>query len=204
MITEKNYQDYVTLPECIQRKFAEGQITITHLSDFLRFKLLYNYGGLYLDATTLITGIQLKGVDDKFFTYKFKTKAQSTPALGRWSIAMMGGKVHNPLFCLMYQLIEEQWFNYDKIDKYLLTDYFVLLLYTDLPWVKQMIDNVAFSKSSFQLKEFINREFNTLHWEEFVKDTHFNVLSRKAKYTTRTADNKLTYYGYLLNKYQIR
>jgi hypothetical protein len=203
LITEKNYQDYVALPECIERKFAEGQITITHLTDILRFKLLYNYGGIYLDATTLITNKRLLEFKNSFFTLKFKTNAQSTPAAGRWSGPIMCGKKHNPFFLMMDNLFETYWLNKTYLEKYLLIDYFILLLYIDLPWTKQMIDDVAFSKSSFRLKNLINREFKVLEWEELVNDTHFHVLSRKAKYITHTPNGKLTYYGYLLNKYHV-
>ncbi len=42
LITFDNYKDYVTFPDHIEQKFKEKKITMTTLSDILRFCLLVN------------------------------------------------------------------------------------------------------------------------------------------------------------------
>ena len=56
VITADNYSDYVELPTYITEKWKDGIITNTHFSDILRLELLIRHGGLWLDATTFLTG----------------------------------------------------------------------------------------------------------------------------------------------------
>ena len=56
LITFDNYKDYVTFPAHIEQKFKEKKITMTTLSDILRFCLLSEYGGFWIDATVFFTG----------------------------------------------------------------------------------------------------------------------------------------------------
>lgn len=51
LITFDNYKDYVTFPTHIEQKFKDKKITMTTLSDILRFCLLSEYGGFWMDAT---------------------------------------------------------------------------------------------------------------------------------------------------------
>lgn len=51
LITKDNIKEYCTFPDYIFEKYKDGKITLTHLSDILRFDLLSHYGGLYTDAT---------------------------------------------------------------------------------------------------------------------------------------------------------
>ena len=51
VITAENYAEYVSLPDCIVRKWEEGIISNTHFSDLLRIALLAERGGLWIDAT---------------------------------------------------------------------------------------------------------------------------------------------------------
>ena len=53
-LTDQNISDYVFLPDFIQKK--RDQFGIAHFSDLLRTILLAVYGGLWLDACTLLTG----------------------------------------------------------------------------------------------------------------------------------------------------
>lgn len=56
------------LPNFILKKFENGYISITHLSDIIRVLLLYNYGGLWIDSTVLnISSINRKVFDSTFF-----------------------------------------------------------------------------------------------------------------------------------------
>ena len=55
LITDYNCKDYVKLPQFIWDKYAAGVISRTHLSDILRFYLLKEYGGIWMDITNFIT-----------------------------------------------------------------------------------------------------------------------------------------------------
>lgn len=54
-ITAENYADYVDLPDYIVKRWQKGQISNTHFSDMFRVHVLARHGGLWIDATCLLT-----------------------------------------------------------------------------------------------------------------------------------------------------
>ncbi len=69
ILTRENFRDYVDLPDYIFDRVDSGAITITHLSDIMRFYMLYHYGGLWLDSTIYITD----GIPDAVFEADYYT-----------------------------------------------------------------------------------------------------------------------------------
>ena len=69
MITEKNYKDYVTIPEHIIELFQSKKISIFNFSDVLRVFLICTRGGLWVDATMMV----LKEIETDIFNYSFYT-----------------------------------------------------------------------------------------------------------------------------------
>ena len=59
--------EYISFSDVIVQRFNEGKITLTHLSDILRAKLLYQYGGLWLDATYFISDERFEKIFEKNF-----------------------------------------------------------------------------------------------------------------------------------------
>ncbi len=55
IVTADNYADYVQLPPTIVDKWQRGIITNTHFSDLFRIYALARHGGLWIDATCLLT-----------------------------------------------------------------------------------------------------------------------------------------------------
>lgn len=53
-LSDNNIADYVDLPAFVWEKRAQG-FSVTVFSDILRLALLYYYGGVWLDATVLLT-----------------------------------------------------------------------------------------------------------------------------------------------------
>jgi hypothetical protein len=55
LIRKNNYQKYVTIPDYIKNKFDKGDISIAHWSDVIRVCLLFEHGGMWIDATYFVT-----------------------------------------------------------------------------------------------------------------------------------------------------
>lgn len=55
-LSDDTVSDYIEFPEEVLRKLREGIFTRTSFSDLLRLALLNTYGGVWLDATVLLTG----------------------------------------------------------------------------------------------------------------------------------------------------
>ncbi|MCI9078948.1 MAG: hypothetical protein HFH68_08500 [Lachnospiraceae bacterium] len=71
-LDEKNYTNYVDIPEDIRIMYKDGIISDAHFSDILRLELLKKYGGLWLDATVLLTD-ELEDfiTEGSLFIYRF-------------------------------------------------------------------------------------------------------------------------------------
>ena len=59
VLTKDNLFDYIKLPKYIIEKWRKGIISNTHFSDIVRIELLYDYGGIWMDATTFCTSAVL-------------------------------------------------------------------------------------------------------------------------------------------------
>lgn len=55
VLDEKTLFEWITLPDHIVRKWREGKIPHAHFSDICRVELLYQHGGIWLDATGYVT-----------------------------------------------------------------------------------------------------------------------------------------------------
>ena len=67
-LTDENLADYIDLPPFVKEK--RGMYSRAFFSDLLRLILLKTYGGIWLDATVLLTGpIPLELANQSFFVY---------------------------------------------------------------------------------------------------------------------------------------
>lgn len=62
-LSDQNISDYIQLPDYILHKKKQGIINHTFFSDILRVSLLSSYGGVWLDATILLTS----SLPEKYF-----------------------------------------------------------------------------------------------------------------------------------------
>lgn len=70
-LTDRNLDEYISLPRYIIEKKEKGIIPLAQFSDILRVCLLSTYGGVWLDATIMLTGpIPQRYADMDFFVYQ--------------------------------------------------------------------------------------------------------------------------------------
>ena len=95
LITEKNYKDYVNMPDYIIRKQQSGEIDLTHFSDILRMMLLAQHGGIWMDSTLLIPSKHLGTFirpEDKFWSCHHHTRYYNISQGGWVSFFLACGK----------------------------------------------------------------------------------------------------------------
>ena len=56
-LDNENMKEYIEFPEFVMEKIENGSMGYTHFSDLLRLALLDSYGGVWLDASILMTGL---------------------------------------------------------------------------------------------------------------------------------------------------
>jgi hypothetical protein len=145
LITMDNYQSYVTIPDHIIQKFQNGIITMTTMSDVLRFHLLYQYGGYWLDSTVFFTGeIPMEYFTNDFFCQRMADpiKCQREACKGNWCGFSMAGKAGSIVFEYMIDAFSKWWSDYDTIIDYVLIDYILWTGFRMIPAIHQTIDQV--------------------------------------------------------------
>lgn len=202
LITLNNYREYVNIPEHIVKKFQSGIITMTTMSDVLRFELLYKYGGYWLDATVFFTG----EIPEEYFTEKFYCQRMADPVKwkreackGNWCGFSMAGNKGNFLFAYMRECFAKWWKDYDSIIDYVLIDYFLLSAYKHIPAATEIINSVPDNNEDiFELYTVLNQPYTEELYRKLTRRNVMHKLTYKMDLQKVTADNRITLYGYLL------
>lgn len=70
-LCDETLSDYIDLPEDVFNKYRTGVVGATHFTDLIRIALLTAYGGVWLDATILLTApLDDMLTSDEFFLYQ--------------------------------------------------------------------------------------------------------------------------------------
>ena len=193
-IDEKNYSAYVDLPSRVIDKYRSGKISRTHFSDILRGNLLEHYGGLWLDATMLVTEPLDRHQDfwtRTYFTQKYchekntdnpYVKAfQCYASYARWGSFLQGSCIkHHPLFVFLSEFCREYWRDFDEIIDYVLIDFIIDLAYENIPFVHRELDSVPINNLDINTLVFhLNEPYVKYPFDKIINDTFFHKLSWK-------------------------
>ena len=219
LLTKDNYKNFVSLPDYILKKAEKKAISITHLSDILRISLLFEHGGLWLDATVLLSA-PLPVLPPICSHLGFWTPKDDGNILevcsgarnwivreGRWLTFCFYCSKHN----ILAEFVRAMFFDYQKkytlfLDYYLF-DYFIAIAYDTIKYVRIMIDSVPENNPKVhELKERLNlnSEYNKIAFDELCRYTIFHKLNWSENFREYTEDGKLTYFGYILSNITIQ
>lgn len=123
VVTQKNYKQYTELPQFIVDKWEKGIITNTHFSDILRLELLIRHGGLWLDATTFLTGSLPEYITrNDFFVYRNGWMDMEMINMASWLI--YSRYTNNILLAETQKLLYKYWEKYNFLKNYFLLHMF--------------------------------------------------------------------------------
>ncbi len=126
LLDKWNFKNFVDIPEYILEKLKKGLISITHFSDILRFSLLSEYGGWWLDATIYLT--HPIDVKKSFYTIKQPSDLRFiSEAL--WSGFVWYMPSEHPLALFVRDCLYEYWAKNDALITYLLIDHIIKVYY---------------------------------------------------------------------------
>lgn len=181
ILTEKNLKDYISLPEHIMRKYKEGIITKTHLSDLIRVELLSTYGGCWVDATVFcsepIRPYMLSG--DLFF---FQDSVMVRPVIKMSSWWIYSVK-DNPMIKRTRDILYEYWKSENEMKHYYLLHIIMSKLldenkYKEMLWKMPYFDN----SSAHVLWGKMNARFSKEEWEIIKEISPVHKLSNKHRF----------------------
>jgi hypothetical protein len=192
VITSDNMFQYVDFPDYIIEKWHKGIISNTHLSDILRLELLIRYGGLWLDATVLLTGrIPEYIFRNNLFMYTRSNKSDLTMSYNNWLIfAHKDNRILKTSRDMMYEF----WRREKKVREYFVWHLFMTMIkekypddFRDIPYVADELPE-ALARFCFEQKD-----------EKFLKElsdmTPVHKLSNRLKVPENISG---TYYEWIL------
>lgn len=190
VLDKNNYKNYVQLPTHIMEKFEKGIITITHFSDILRFNLLSQHGGMWIDSTVYVSRpIPMNIFDSDFYTIHQIGDSENNISEFKWTAFLLGGKKENSIFSKMCSLFDAYWTDHNDLLCYFLIDYFMYMIYTSNQKEQDLIDNVCvYEGDIFQLNNLLYTDY----YAEINQIPLFNKLSWKENYPSYTVNGKET------------
>lgn len=193
-IDEKNFSEYVEIPAYIFEKYKAGKIKPAHFADVLRMNLLEQYGGLWLDATILVTEPlerYKKFFKLPFYSQKFTHEKNnlhpitvgfsSYSAYARWAGFVQGTAVtHNPLYAFAKDFYNEYWREFDEIIDYVLMDFIIAIAYDNMPAVKKEIDECPINNEKiWTLSPYLNLPYENFPYEQILRGNFLNKVSSR-------------------------
>lgn len=146
LITKENYMEYVRLPEYIIQKTKKGLICAAHFTDVLRICLLYQYGGLWLDATIYCKDkIPEEYFNESFFTCKSKFSDIGCVSNNQWTTFCLGGKKNCIIFQALREFFYQYWMKENQAVDYLFFDSAIEIARECVPEISRLISSVPYN-----------------------------------------------------------
>lgn len=198
LVTKDNFKKYTDISKNIIVLLKKGKITLTHFSDILRFNLLKNHGGLWIDATVFVSSKIDPMSFNTFFTCSgYQDDDAFFVTNGNWCGFLIGGDVNNELFSFMNNFFELYWRFHNKQVDYFLIDYAL-----NYAWKKNIGNFKNYTSyyegkknpNLFVLQGILNEKFQKGKWEKI----DFNTNMYKLSYKKRIKEDKGTYYDVIV------
>lgn len=197
LLTDENFPNYVSLPDFIMKKYRDGIITKTHMTDILRLELLIKYGGIWIDSTVLCTG-EIPDYIQKSDLFIFQNlkpgRDGDSVALSSWFIA---AKTNNKVLMATQALMYEYWKKNNKLINYFLIHNFLRMSLERFPDEEDRLIKFPNSTPHILLLDMF-KPFDSNKWDVIKSMTPIHKLAYKR--TEEEMSRKGTYYDYIINQ----
>ncbi len=194
VLDEKTLWDWIKLPEYIMKKRAEGKIYPAHFADICRVELLYQYGGVWLDATDFVTSpIPEEIMKEDFFIYMSGSHIHGEYAFIQ--NCFFRSRKGNFLVKAWRAAIHEYWKHENKT-----ADYFVHQLL-----FKMVVENNVKAAEHFAAMPKIDQDpthalwwrcrsddFNPGLFKELTRDSFFQKVEFKSEYASNPKEGSFS------------
>ena len=202
IITKNNFRDYIKIPEFILKKVDDGVISLTHFSDILRFYLLYNYGGLWLDATILVTKkIPEEIFSRPYFTVKRNPKPRDfNVAQRRWAGFLQAAHRKSNFCGFVHEVLLECWRTHTQLFDYVFMDYVIALAVEELQDFRTAFDEIPLSNPEIDsLVSLLNLPYDEEKFAALTSETTFFKLDWRYKFEKNISGSE-TFYGHVISQ----
>lgn len=203
IITYDNYEEYVRISRHIVEKHRLGIISKTHFSDILRLALLYEYGGIWMDATIFMMD---KGLPDYIykmpvFMYRVReTWDRGYPDPRLFTNWFIKSDKNNPVIGVVYKICTEWWRTETEIP-YCLFHYVMRIAWTIYEEVefegnRNQHRLILYDNNCRILQDMLNEKYDKDDWNMLQKEQPLQKLTYK-----KDLKKEGTFYEYITAKY---
>ncbi|WP_455224843.1 capsular polysaccharide synthesis protein [Granulicatella sp.] len=179
LLTDENLVDFIDIPTDIIEKYKRKELTAAHYSDIIRFSLLYQYGGIWMDATLFVSPyVSVEMFKGDFFSLNHPPIHADgmERAIGdfKWSSFFLAGKRGKSYFKHIRDLYIYFACKYPVFIHYLMLDYFILSEYELNDEFKALVNELpvlASAERVWFLRDHANDIFDENVWTEVLKTT---------------------------------
>lgn len=204
VVTEQNYANFVSLPPEIVDKYNKGIIKIQQFSDILRQALLWQKGGVWLDATLFTLPGYLDNIDfsKQFWSInlgRIVKKRQIGQILTncQWSSFIQVGRKNNIVNRFVFDAMCEYYSKHTHTVDYFLQNYCLRLAKENICAAGNIFEDIMISNTHlYDLSLCINTPFTENKWEDMLSDTKIFKLTYKVPYY-EFSGSKPTFFGYI-------
>lgn len=195
LITNDNINSYIDIPVYIRQKLEKKQMQYATFSDYIRMALLAKHGGIWIDATVLLTSpIPDEIISAPLFCFQKSCLSNSPMLLSSWFIS---ATANQPIIQMTKYLFEQYWLRENHLCNYYL---FHLL-------VSLVVDyNEANRQDWYKMPYFNNVNPHVLQFEipnkfdpQKFQDICHNSFAHKLTYKLQNTPGKGTFYDHLFN-----
>ena len=202
IITDKNLLDYATIPEYIISKYKKGKISFAHFSDILRTCLLYEHGGIWIDATVLLTGeLPEEITNEPFFIFQNKLSNDGSIAISSWLIA---ANTRHPILKVTRDVLFAYWQHHNVLWDYFLIHLIFTLIVRNNPTCKALFTSMPYAHNIDVHTLFFNlyNPWDQKQWLYITKRSSIHKLTRRF-INPELVKKEGTYYDYIVHNHNL-
>lgn len=181
VIDEKNWTDFVILPDYIVRRWEKKQMPSPHFSDLIRLQLLITYGGSWIDSTVFCTGLTPQNelqtrsfLDADLFMFQYTQPGGGEwGGIGNWFITSC---TNNNVLLVLRDMLFAYWKDYDFI-----VDYFIFHLFFSMLREVYLSEIAAmpygYAGNSVWLGYHLGSRFDEKTWNRLTMNVAFHKLT---------------------------
>jgi len=211
-----NINDYLEIPAYILKKVENKKMGFAHFTDIIRLALLYNYGGVWIDATILLTDYlpqeyfemdyfmfqrddnlenkkDWEDYDDFYFSWNNEMKVRVLNSI-------IFAKKNNEIIKTLLDMLLIFWEHNDLVPNY----FFFQVLYTEL------IENYYKKKQCKIVSDTLTHELIRVWFDKFSQEKLDEITKRNNvhkltyKIDSGKRDTKGTFLDYFKKMYDIK
>ena len=201
LLTKDTLKDYIDLPEYIYEQKAQGRMNTAHFSDIVRTALLVKHGGVWIDATVLLTSELPNYIKESdLFFFQTDEKLDLDGFCG--TNYLIGAKKGEKILYYTLQILLEYWKENNFLVNYFTHMNVITTVCKKFKSEFQQIPFFSFYPVQ-QLQRELLSDFSEARWEELNSVTSIHKLTHKKRVLTKQKSFEIngTFYEFILKRY---